>query len=145
MHESHESQVNERSHDTILPSLGGMSPPCPASEGTNEMSRATVLQLVIAAMVSIVVLLGMTAYNEKTHAWIVLDFKTTRGHLTQMAFSNPDTLNEDECRESLPKALEFLISTAIQQTPSLRRATVIGARCTMSVNDPIKRSGRSKS
>ncbi|MGH7258196.1 MAG: hypothetical protein ACREIM_07440, partial [Nitrospiraceae bacterium] len=88
------------------------------------MSRTTVVQLIIVAIISIAVLLGMTAYSEKTHAWIVLDFKTTRGHLTQMAFTNPDTLNEDECRESLPKALEFLISTAIQQTPSLRRATV---------------------
>ncbi len=34
---------------------------------------------------------------------------------------------------------------AIQHTPSLRHATVTGARCMMSVNDPIKRSGRSKS
>jgi hypothetical protein len=97
-----------------------------------------VLQLLIVATISIAVFLGMTAYNEKTHAWIVLDFKTTRGHLTQMAFSNPDTLNEDECRESLPRTLESLISTAIQQTPALRRATVVGARCMMSVNDPIR-------
>ena len=106
------------------------------------MSRATILQLIIVATISIAVFLGMTAYSEKTHAWIVLDFKTTHGHLTQIAFSNPDTLNEDECRESLPKALEFLISTAIQHTPSLRHATVTGAHCTMSVNDPIRKSGK---
>lgn len=141
----HESPVHERDRDTILPSLSGMNPTYPTTEGPREMSRATVLQLIIGAIISIAVFLEMTAYSEKTHAWIVLDFKTTRGHLTQMAFSNPDTLNEDECRESLPKALELLITTAIQQTPSLRRATVIGARCMMSVNDPIKRSGKSKS
>lgn len=140
-----ESPVQARDRDTIGPSLSGMISTRLTTEGSRKMTRATVVQLIIVAIISIAVLLGMTAYSEKTHAWIVLDFKTTRGHLTQMAFSNPDTLNEDECRESLPKALEFLISTAIQQTPSLRRATVIGARCMMSVNDPIKRSGRSKS
>lgn len=141
----HEFPTHPRDPDTILPSPSAMSPPRPAAEGPRELSRATVLQLIIVATISIAVFLGMTAYSEKTHAWIVLDFKTTHGHLTQMAFSNPDTLNEDECRESLPKALESLISTAIQQTPTLRRATVTGARCMMSVNDPIKRSGRSKS
>ena len=141
----HESPAQERDRNTILPSLTGISPTCPTTEGPREMSPATIVQLIIVVIISIAVGLGMAAYGEKTHAWIVLDFKTTRGHLTQMAFSNPDTLNEDECRESLPKALDFLISAAIQQTPSLRRATVIGARCMMSVNDPIRRSGRPKS
>jgi hypothetical protein len=141
----HESPAHERDHDTILPSLTGMGPACPSTEVPRAMSPATVVELIIVAIICIAVWLGMAAYGEKSHAWIVLDFKTTRGQLTQMAFSNPDTLNEDECRESLPKALDFLISAAIQQTPSLRRATVIGARCMMSVNDPIKRPGKPKS
>ena len=92
----HESPAHERDRDTILPSVTGMSPPCPTTEGPREMSPATIVQLIIVAIISIAVGLGMAAYGEKTRAWIVLDFKTTRGHLTQLAFSNPDTLNEDE-------------------------------------------------
>ncbi len=137
----HESPMHARDRDTIIPSPGEMIPSCPTTEGPSEMSRATILQLIIVAIISIAVFFGMTAYSEKTHAWIVLDF-TTHGHLTQIAFSNPDTFNEDECRQSLPKALEFLISTAIQRTPALRHATVTGARCMMSVNDPIGKSGK---
>ncbi|MET0515758.1 MAG: hypothetical protein ABW047_10595 [Nitrospiraceae bacterium] len=145
MHQLSNAPALERDCDAILPSVTGTGPTGPTTEGPRGINRPTIVQLVIVAIISILVWLGMAAYGKKTHAWIVLDFKTTRGHVTQMAFSNPDTLNENECRESLPKALEFLIRTAIQQTPSLRSATVIGARCMMSVHDPIKRSNRPKS
>ena len=105
------------------------------------MSRPSVFPQIIMMTILVGLLLGLTAYGEKARPWVVLDFKMKGGQRTQMAFSNLEALNEDECRESLAKALDSLISAAIQKTPSLRRATIVGARCMMSVDDPIKRSG----
>lgn len=138
----HEYPKHMGNGSTILVTVEERCSTSAVTKGLWEMSRATLLPLVIVVFLAMAAFLGMATSSEKTHAWIILDFKTARGHLSRMAFRNPDTLNEDECRDSLPKALESLIHAAIQQAPSLRRATVIGARCTMSVSDPLRESGK---
>jgi hypothetical protein len=89
------------------------------------------------------VLLAMNAVAlAQDQAWIVLDFVLKNGTPAQMSFNNPafpDT-TESECKDSLSKAQHSLIKAAIQREPRFATAKFVGARCIMSIDDPIKKN-----
>jgi hypothetical protein len=71
--------------------------------------------------------------------WIVVELKLANGTPSQMSFNNPAVpdMTLAECETALPDAMPTLVSH-IASIPQLADAKVVGARCVVSADDPIK-------
>jgi hypothetical protein len=98
------------------------------------------MRINLGASLAIVAGLMLSGCGDDEQAWIVLDFKTPNGKTAAMAFNNPSAPSASlkQCEAALTKAQSSLINAARQREPALRNAQFVGAKCVMSVDDPIK-------